>query len=446
MDKTLTTNRTIVKPHPTLLRYGKMTEQIRKCTNCTKNFPIYKEDLAFYKKAEVPIPTHCPTCREQRRLVWRNERTLYSRKCARTDKPIISYISTDKPVTVYSLDAWFSDDWDARDYGVDIDWERPFFEQFRELLERVPHIPLLIGDSENSQYTNFSWCNKNCYMISAADFNEDCFYSGYLFGSRDCSDCFFADDCELCYECVDCEKCYDTNHCQHCKNSNNCWYCEDCIGCNDCIGCINLRNARYHILNKKYSKEEYKKKAEEILKNTNGIPELAKDLLKLRKTEPVKATYNSKCENSIGNNLNNCKNCFNCFDLLGSEDCRYVTYGTSSRDCMDLNGAPECELQYECVASPSSYSCQFCTSCWVKSSYLTYCHLCRASQNCFGCISMYRNKFCILNKQYSEEEYEKTRDRLIEHMKKTGEWGEFFPMEISPFDYKETVAQDYYPK
>jgi hypothetical protein len=30
-------------------------------------------------------------------------------------------------------------------------------------------------------------------------------------------------------------------------------------------------------------------------------------------------------------------------------------------------------------------------------------------------------------------------------MKKTGEWGEFFPSSISPFGYNETVAQEYFP-
>jgi hypothetical protein len=30
-------------------------------------------------------------------------------------------------------------------------------------------------------------------------------------------------------------------------------------------------------------------------------------------------------------------------------------------------------------------------------------------------------------------------------MKRTGEWGEFFPISMSPFAYNETIAQDYYP-
>jgi len=50
-----------------------------------------------------------------------------------------------------------------------------------------------------------------------------------------------------------------------------------------------------------------------------------------------------------------------------------------------------------------------------------------------------------LNKQYSKEEYEKLKAKLIEHMTKTGEWGEFFPAQISPCAYNETVAMEYMP-
>jgi hypothetical protein len=51
-----------------------------------------------------------------------------------------------------------------------------------------------------------------------------------------------------------------------------------------------------------------------------------------------------------------------------------------------------------------------------------------------------------LNKKYSKEDYETLLPKIIDHMKKTGEWGEFFPMEISPFKYEETKAVDYFPK
>ncbi|NIA02064.1 MAG: hypothetical protein GWP15_01645 [Nitrospirae bacterium] len=65
---------------------------------------------------------------------------------------------------------------------------------------------------------------------------------------------------------------------------------------------------------------------------------------------------------------------------------------------------------------------------------------------------MKKSKHCILNKQYSQEEYEKMVPKIKEHMGPSGggrqqaaEWGEFFPAEMSPFAYNETVAHEYYP-
>jgi len=418
--------------------------ETRKCKNCQHAFPILEKDIEFYKKLDVPYPTNCPDCRAQRRLAWRNEWNFYRRKCDKTGKDIISYISPDKPMPVWHFDEWFRDDWDRFQYGQEFDFTRPFFEQFKEVLDRTPHISILVGDCVNCEYTNFSWKNKNCYLISASDFNEDLMYSGYAFHSKDCQDCFFIKDSELLFECVDCERCYDSNYLKQCKSTRNSYYCEDLIGCADCIGCVNLRQQNNCIFNEKFSKEEYEKQKKELLKNPK---EIESRLAGIRLKEPIKALSMSECENSIGNNLLNCKNAYHCFDLIESEDCRYVSYGEKSRDSMDINGATHCELSYELAGSPECYMVRFSSACWVKpAAYLTYCYLCRASQHCFGCVSLYRNKFCILNKQYTEEEYNRLMPLIIEHMKKTGEWGEFFPMSVSPFKYEETVAQNYFPK
>lgn len=404
--------------------------ETRKCKNCERDFSLFDADIAFYEKMQVPRPSLCPSCRQQRRLAWRNEWSLYRRKSSKSGEPIISFLSPDKPQKVFSLKEWFSDDWNGRDFGKDFDFSRPFFEQFRELLVQVPHIPLLMGDCENSDYTNYSLGNKNCYLVSAADYNEDSYYSGYLFHSRSCVDCFFVNDSELCYECTDCEKCYNVMFSQKCRN------------CADCIGCVNLRGGQNYIFNKKLSREEFLKKSSELLKDPTALKnEFEKFLL----TVPTKAIDMQNCQECMGNNLMNCKNCFWSFDLVKCQDCRYVSYGGESKDSMDSDGSTHNELMYETVACPQCYRVRFSTMCWVKSSNLTYCHLCRACQDCFGCVGLHRNKYCILNKQYTKEEYEKLVPRIIEYMKEEGTWGEFFPMWVSPFEYKETVAQDYYP-
>jgi hypothetical protein len=74
-----------------------------------------------------------------------------------------------------------------------------------------------------------------------------------------------------------------------------------------------------------------------------------------------------------------------------------------------------------------------------------YCIDCQYSKDCFGCVGLQRKQYCILNKQYTKEEYETLVPKIIEHMKSTREWSEFFPIEISPFTYNETVAQEYFP-
>ncbi|MBI3626953.1 hypothetical protein HY224_02820, partial [Candidatus Uhrbacteria bacterium] len=77
--------------------------------------------------------------------------------------------------------------------------------------------------------------------------------------------------------------------------------------------------------------------------------------------------------------------------------------------------------------------------------YAYYSFNCHTSFEIFGCTGVRGKKYCILNKQYSKEEYDKLKARLIAYMKETGEWGEFFPPSVSPFNYNETLAQEYTP-
>lgn len=63
----------------------------------------------------------------------------------------------------------------------------------------------------------------------------------------------------------------------------------------------------------------------------------------------------------------------------------------------------------------------------------------------FGCSDIDKKSLCILNKEYSREEYEKLVPQIIAHMQTTGEWGEFLDPACSPFPYNDTIACDYYP-
>jgi len=97
----------------------------------------------------------------------------------------------------------------------------------------------------------------------------------------------------------------------------------------------------------------------------------------------------------------------------------------------------------------------FCNESWNQITNLEYCHNCFNSSNCFGCVGLKKKQYCILNKQYTKEEYEELVPKIKKHMSempfvdKVGriiKYGEFFPCDIIPFAYNETVAQEYFPK
>ena len=108
----------------------------RVCHQCQSSFTISDRDEKFYEKMKVVEPTLCPDCGLQRRYAWRNEFTFYFRKCDLTGREMLSIYPPDCPYKVYHHEAWFSDKWNALDYGRDFDFSRPFFEQFLEVLGR----------------------------------------------------------------------------------------------------------------------------------------------------------------------------------------------------------------------------------------------------------------------------------------------------------------------
>jgi hypothetical protein len=102
---------------------------------------------------------------------------------------------------------------------------------------------------------------------------------------------------------------------------------------------------------------------------------------------------------------------------------------------------------YECiVVGEGATNIYFCPDVWGNVSDVYYSLFCVNNvHNCFGCIGLRNAEYCILNKQYTKEEYEILVPKIIEHMQKTGEWGEFFPAKYSHFGYNQTMNIVKYP-
>ena len=425
------------------------------CQNCNKDFSINAEDLEFYKKINVPEPTFCQECRRVRRMVWRNEKTLYQNICGLCGKNIITLYSKGKPFKVYCYDCYHGDKWDPMSYGKEIVFSRPFLEQFRELQLEAPRLYAFVFNNVNSEYTNGSAFNKNGYLLFVSDHNEDSAYSYSIFNCKDSFDCLNSNECELCYAAVTCKKCYRVFFSQDCVNSHDLYFSKNLANCHDCVGSVNLRNKQYRIFNEPYSKEEYFRKLKELdLGSFEKFRELKEKAQKFWPNFLVKYFHGQNNANVGGDYIFNSKKSFGSFDSEYLEDSKFIQHGNKAKDSYDgYVVVDNTELSYEIISAISLRN--------VKAGYCvwhdydsSYCDTCEDSNNLFGCVGLKNKSYCILNKQYSKEEYEALLPKIIGQMneapfvdKKGREYiyGEFFPSEFSPFCYNETVAEEYFP-
>src|SRR3989339_1064007 len=420
------------------------------CKNCSQNFEITDSDLKFYEEIGVPSPNLCPDDRAKRRMAFANQRNLYLRKCDGTSKTIISNFSSDKKFPVYAVDFFFSNDWDQLKTGRDYDFSRPFFDQFNDLMQVAPKLALQRSPSfdQNSDYTNYAGKNKNCYLIFDSDKDEDCYHSYSINSCISTMDCFRVSDSELCYECIDSTNCYNCKYLQNCDNCRDCYFLKNCIGCKDCFGSVNLRNKEFYFFNEKLTKEEYQKRLLENLNSYTKIQKLKAEFQKFILKFPNKAMEGVQNEDVFGNYLVECKNANYCFDSRKLWDCSYVQQAFNdlkdSMDCTQVGDGAE-KLYECCYVGYMAYSNRFSSHVLGQSSYLNYCYFTPFCTNLFGCIGLHHQKYCILNKQYTKEKYEELIPKIIEHMKNTGEWGEFFPTSLSPWPYQATEAYEFFP-
>ncbi len=411
------------------------------CRKCQASFPITDKDMEFYdkispifnwQKFSVPSPTLCPDCRMCRRLAFRNERKLYKRKCNATGKEIVSIYSPDKPHVVYDIDYWWSDKWDPMSYGLEFDFSKTFSEQFSALLLTTPTASRSVDTNELSDYTNESGFLERCYLVFEAGFDKDCYFGDNLIHSTNIIDSSYIRNSENCYELVDCTNCFGV------------FYSNKLTDCRDCLFCYNLKNKQYCILNKQYTKEEYEKIKPEVLSQSARYLTLYKSTIQSSIHEHV-VSINSV---GVGDHLFNCSDTYYCFDATECENVKYSSQVYVCKNCYDvISFGNNSEQLYECMwVGTNVFHSLFSSHCYNDFSDVYYSMKSGFwSKHLFGCIWLRNKQYCILNKQYTKEQYEALVPKIIEHMIKTGEWWEFFSPSISPFGYNETMALEYFP-
>jgi len=440
-----------------------MKQEVKQCQNCKKEFVIEPEDFQFYEKMKVPAPTWCPICRTARRFSFVNNWNLFWRNCDKCKKRTLSIYSPSQEMTVYCQPCWWADDWDGTEYAMDYNSARPFLDQVKELKDKTPYVALtsLYTSNKNCEYASALAWSKDCYLVFWADFCDTVYYSSLLNTLKNSSDCIRGYHSELCYESIGFSRCYRTFFSEECDDSIDIWFSRNCYNCTNCVGCVNLRGSQNCIFNIQYTKEEYADKFKEFRLDTReGINELEKKVKNFWLTLPYRAYKGHALNvNVSGDYVFESKNSKEMYLANGAEDCKWCQFITvkSAKDCRDYSGwGNNASRIYEStVVGENADSVSFSGECWPDVFNLQYCYWNISGKNNIGCINLKRKQYCILNKEYSKEEFEKLRAVIIEDMKKnpymakSGQpyyYGEFFPPEFSKFPYNKSNAMRFFPK
>ena len=411
------------------------------------DFSLSERELELYKSFEHDPTPVCFPCQQKHRLSFRNGRNLYTRICDLTGEKILTLYAAEKPYKVYKLDAWYGDGWEALDYGRDFDFSRPFFEQYKGLQLEVPRCALLNINPENSDYCNMCADNKNCYLVFGGDYNEDAMYCTLNMRNTNVVDSDYSNKNEACYWLFNSHNCYGSQFAFDSSNCNDCAFISNCVGCTDCILCTNLKKKMHCIRNEQLSKEEYEKQKKKLRSGSYTQQKKNMEEHEEQRTKRiVKSHYTLSCEGCTGDYITNSKGCENCYFAWDCEDTVNVILADHQKDCFNSSyiGGSGGERCFNQVATINGNDCRF--SYFTSDTY--HAEYSETTSHCkyiFGCIGLKHKEYCIFNKQYSKEEFFDLRSRIIEHMKKTGEWGKFFPKELSCFAYNESTAHEYYP-
>jgi hypothetical protein len=79
------------------------------CEVTKRPFRIIKQELAFYREHNLPIPRRHPDQRHKDRMALRNPRKLYNRTCMKCTKPIQTTYAPDRPEIIYCEECYLKE-------------------------------------------------------------------------------------------------------------------------------------------------------------------------------------------------------------------------------------------------------------------------------------------------------------------------------------------------
>lgn len=327
------------------------------------------------------------------------------------------------------------------DYGRDFVWDRDFFVQLQELSSTVPCPSVLhIGNNENCDFCETAVHAKDAYLSSIVTHgSEKVLYSDVVreWCRNVLNSCYVQYNSENIYCCLGIETSYQIFYSRFINNSNNIWFSTNLIGCSECLFCNGLENKKFCIENRELEESEYRKQKSEILAKKSHFLSWYKNLINIKWTN-----YNST--NVSGSNIIESENVENGFVVMRMKNARNVLlwWGIEvANNIYDhfLWGVIKDNIVW--VTNCGGWSEHIYVSANIGFSNNIYYSIGLDSCSfCLWCVSLKNKQYCILNKQYTKEDWYTKVEEIFQGMEKNGTFGEFFPGYINPFYFNDTFG------
>lgn len=416
-----------------------LTPGERICAITGEKWDMTEEEIGWYRKFNVPPSTISPVNRWRLMTSYFCGWQWWYAKHPETGKPVLSFVHPATGYKVLPEKEWFQKDFShiTHEYNS----EQPFFEQFYQMHKQIPVTSSIDVKESINSISLVSLGDEDSFFTlgcrAKRSFNCSC-----ALDIEDCAEIVWADNLQNCFNVTQSNNLFGCRYVKESRDCINSMLLFDCRNCENCFGAFNKRNKKYLWFNEELSKDEWEKRFSEI------------DLSCRSKIKP----YIEKFHETIGQEAIWPENF-----IEASENCtgEYISGGTNLSNCFASKPTSK-DMFWVCFAHGGCSNCAFCagvyynTDCYysvsANSSRSLYCYeafRCQETEYCqyvfdceycFGCSGIRRKKFCIFNKQYSEDEYWQKLDEIKCNMLDRGEYGEFFPAKYSPSYYPDAGA------
>jgi len=416
----------------------------RTCEITGEKWLMTEEEIFWYKKFNVPPSKRAPITRLRHLACFWLSFQWWWNKHPETGKPILSFIHPASGIKVLPGKEWYQKDFVSE--GRDLNVQEFLFPQLKELQLSVPYLADRNAKEPQNSIAQFSFGDVDSTFVMFCN-SKRCLFSEFSFNIEDSAEILNSANITNCYNVVNSRRLNNCRFIRECFDCLNSYFLFDCRNCEFCFGATNQRNKKYLWFNEQLTKEEWEIRFAEINFHDRRVADKYfgqfEDLIVNHAVWPE--NFNEKAEGCVGEYLVGVSRVYQGFMCAdGAHDCYWISGLTGEVfDLAFCGGAFNCNTCYYVANCERSVNLKFCDKC-IDSQRLEYCLQCINCEDCFACVGLRRKRFCILNKQYIEEEYWRKIDELKCAMLERGEYGEFLPAKMAHDTYELGCAEIFY--